>query len=66
MTVNLRGWPVAAPLQRSVRSSPATSAGAPPLSSRLRKSERCTETRLIDPSASTPTAFQSDGPCRMT
>ena len=47
-------------------SRPATSAGVPPELSRPRKSERCTATRLIEPSVSTSTACQPAGPRRMT
>ena len=42
------------------------SAGTPPLANTCRKSDRCTPTRLIEPSASTSTAFQPAGPFRMT
>src|SRR4029077_7036737 len=44
----------------------ATRAGPPPLESTLRKSDRWVATRLIAPSASTSTAFQPDGVCRIT
>ena len=47
-------------------SRPATSAGVPPELSSPRKSERCTATRLIEPSVSTSTACQPAGPRRMT
>jgi hypothetical protein len=48
------------------RCKPAISAGVPPLFSNWRKSERCTATRLIEPSASTSTAFHPDAVLRIT
>jgi hypothetical protein len=48
------------------RCNPAIKAGVPPLFSSSRKSERCTATRLIEPSASTSTAFQPEAVLRIT
>ena len=59
--------PVAPPERlATLCSRPATSAGVPPELSSPRKSERCTATRLIEPSVSTSTACQPVGPRRMT
>ena len=59
--------PVAPPERlATLCSRPATSAGVPPELSSPRKSERCTATRLIEPSVSTSTACQPAGPRRMT
>jgi hypothetical protein len=44
----------------------ASSASPPPLASRLRKSARCTATRLIEPPASTSTIFQPEAVCFIT
>ena len=58
--------PVAPDRLATLCSRPATNAGVPPELSSPRKSERCTATRLIEPSVSTSTACQPAGPRRMT
>src|SRR6516164_6880523 len=50
----------------TLRLRPAASAGTPPDASSCRKSDRCTATRLIDPSVNTSTACHPAVPRRMT
>ena len=50
----------------TLRPKPAVSAGTPPAINSSRKSERCTATRLIEPSVNTSTTCHPAGPLRMT